>query len=120
MSSSLLSSLRSCPLLRTSCERGAVREPVVREPTSPRSFIDYTARPSTDILSVDLRVVLREGVQYCKVRRLESAPVDLGFEIGQMRKMPHMGESALGSTVFNVLEYVIESWNRSVGHFQPE
>lgn len=33
---------------------------------------------------------------------LESAPVDLGFEIGPMRKMPHTGESALGSSVVNV------------------
>jgi hypothetical protein len=89
-----------------------VREPAVREPTSPRSFIDHTARPLTDILSVDLsrstRSTALQGApppSFC----LESAPVDLGFEIGPMRKMPHMGESALGSSVVKVLEYVIGS-----------
>lgn len=50
--------------------------------------------------SVDLGVVQRERPEQGVVPPLfclESAPVDLGLEIDPVRKMPHIGESALGS-----------------------
>ena len=90
-------------MLRPSCKPGTARKPSFREPTRPsRKFFRRRCSTSTAISAVDLTVVAHEkgrAVWHCLLPFcLESAPVDWELEIGPMRKVPQLGESALPSS----------------------